>query len=189
MISTRSKWYSQSFLFVASGRIEHLNYEENEYRTWPVYSDCESVWVRSTSFDTQYYYDTVRVGETEYSGSIQIYTVMPSNFTVIFHSDGSTRSNGNGFELEWDCLQWGEWGEWADDGTCREVMTLVPEYNGTDTGWYKYRETNDTCSKFINFYLAILKLCRSNACTVIRPSKSDDLIQTSFLNKKMRSKR
>ena len=113
-----------------------------------MYSDCEYVRVRSTSFHT--YFDIVTIGETKYSGSPRIDTVMPSNFTVRFQSDGW--NNGNGFELEWDCLQWGEW---VNIDNCAEVMTLKPEYTGTDTRWYKYRESNDTCSKFNLFYLFV----------------------------------
>ena len=96
--------------------------------------------MRSTKFETEVEWDYVTIEEIKYSGTIEIDTILPTNFTVEFHSDSGM--TGEGFMLDWNCTQWGEW-ERSD--TCGYVMR--PLHNGTmTTGKLKYKY-NETCSK------------------------------------------
>ena len=124
-----------------------LDYGNYEDRSWPVYSDCKFVRIRSKKFETEKEYDFVTIGNIHYSGKDQIDIIHSSNFTVNFHSDKDNTEKG--FVLKWNCLtQWEEWMD-AADGTCREAMRLQPEYNGPDIKYRtKYRKTNKTCGKF-----------------------------------------
>ena len=126
-----------------SGEINLLDYDRNEDKLWPVHSDCESVRMRSTKFETEEYYDFAIIGTNLYSGTIQIDTILPTNFTVEFYSDAW--GTGGGFMLYWSCTQWGEW-ERLYNGNCGYVMR--PLHNGTMTdGILKYK-TSETCSKY-----------------------------------------
>ena len=98
--------------------------------------------MRSTKFKTDDYYDFAIIGENMYSGTTQIDTILPTNFTVTFHSDD--RVTDEGFMLYWSCTQWGEW-ERFDNGNCGYVIR--PLHNGTmSSGLLKYKY-NETCSK------------------------------------------
>ena len=85
--------------------------------------------------------DVVTIGETEYTGED---TILSTNFTVAFQSDGfNTYEFNTGFLLYWSCTQWGEWTPL--DGTCSHVMR--PLHNGTmTTGLLKYKRS-ESCSK------------------------------------------
>ena len=129
-------------MFIVSGQIELLDYDNYEYKIWPVYSDCKSVRMRSTKFQTEEDYDYVTIGENEYSGTIEIDTILPTNFTVEFDSD--EWGTGEGFLLYWSCTQWGEWTR-LDNGNCGYVRR--PLHNGTrTTGMLKYKVI-ESCSK------------------------------------------
>ena len=82
---------------------------------------------------------------TEYKGTFLIDTILFSNFTVTFQSDGSnTYGLNKGFLLSWSCTQWGEWAG-LDSGNCGYVRR--PLHNGTMTdGLLKYK-SSDMCSK------------------------------------------
>ena len=127
-----------------SGTIELLKYENFEDRTWPVYSNCKFVRIRSIMFETENKYDNVTIGNSLYNGKKQIDIIQSSNFTVAFRSD--ERYTDKGFILTWNCLtQWEEW-EATKDGTCREFQRLKPDYKGSDVKHQtKYRKTNETC--------------------------------------------
>ena len=128
--------------FIVSGEIALLDYDNNEDKSWVVYSNCESVRMRSTKFETEELFDPVTIGENIYSGTIEIDTILPTNFTVEFYSD--EWGTGEGFLLYWSCTQWGEWTP-AYNGNCEHVMR--PLHNGTMTnGPMKYKR-NKTCSK------------------------------------------
>ena len=79
-----------------------MDYEVNDVRTWPVHSDCESVRMISTFFETEQWYDYVEMGDIKYNGTIEIDTVLPTNFTVTFYSD--EMETAKGFVLQWDCI-------------------------------------------------------------------------------------
>ena len=143
-------------LFKASGDIKLLDYDNNEDKSWMVYSDCESVRMRSNMFELEeadawsWEFDSVTIGDTEYKGSLQIDKILSTNFTVTFQSDGFNMYGLNkGFWLYWSCTQWGEWVR-SNDGTCRHVMKILPNWtspNGIMTrGLLKYK-LNETCSK------------------------------------------
>ena len=94
--------------------------------------------------------DVVSIGGTEYKGTLQIDTILSTNFSVAFQSDGFNMDGfTKGFLLHWSCTEWGEW-ERSDDGTCRHVMKILPNWtspNGIMTrGFLKYK-LNETCSK------------------------------------------
>ena len=59
--------------------------------------------MRSTKFETEVDYDYVTIGETKYSGTIEIDTILPSNFTVEFHSNSV--GTVEGFMLNWNCIE------------------------------------------------------------------------------------
>ena len=130
-----------------SGKIELLDYENYEKRSWPVQSNCEHVRIRSKMFQTEKNYDFLTIGDIKYSGSEQIDIIHSSNFSVTFDSDkGETEK---GFILNWNCLT--HWEEWiaTNDGTCREAMKLEPEYNGPDLKHRtKYRKSTKSCSEY-----------------------------------------
>ena len=95
-------------------------------------------------FETEESVDVVTIGKTEYSGTLQIDTILSTNFTVAFQSDWYTDGFNKGFSLYWSCTQWGEWKR-LDNGNCGYVMR--PLYNGTmTTGFLKYK-LSETCSK------------------------------------------
>ena len=103
----------------------------------------------STIFETENWYDFVTIGDTEYSGAKTIDIILPTNFTVAFHSNFATTKKG--FVLNWNCLS--HWEEWAflDDGTCREAIGSQPPYNGPDRKYQtKYRQSNETCKQFLS---------------------------------------
>ena len=56
----------------------------------------------STIFETEKDYDFVTIDNTKYSGSTEIDTILSTNFTVVFQSDGSVTKNG--FVLNWNCV-------------------------------------------------------------------------------------
>ena len=153
-------------LFKVSDEIELLDYETNNDKSWPVYTDCESVHMRSTmfktpfgmswnSFKSQLEFITIDTTDnsdtTKYSGTRQIDIILSTNFTVSYHSildrGDYIHYNGNTekvFLLQWSCTEWGEWTP-TNDGTCRHVIR--PLHNGTRTkGALKYKR-NETCSK------------------------------------------
>ena len=86
--------------------------------------------------------DFVKIGETKYTGTLQMDTILSTNFTVDFESDWMNTYKG--FSLYWSCTEWGEW-ERLYNGNCDYVMR--PLHNGTMTnGLLKYKR-NETCSK------------------------------------------
>ena len=86
--------------------------------------------------------DFVTIGETKYTGTLQMDTILSTNFTVDFESDGMNTYKG--FSLYWSCTEWGEW-ERFYNGNCGYVRR--PLHNGTmTTGVLKYKR-NETCSK------------------------------------------
>ena len=88
----------------------------------------------------------VEIGNTKYSGKLEIDAIVSSNFTVAFQSYENAKKQRS--VLTWSCLKLGDW---SPTGTCSEVKSLQPEYIGEDSAYRpKYRKTNDTCSKFIN---------------------------------------
>ena len=124
-----------------------------------VNSDCKSVRMRSSIFELEEEAggffsffsmsagDFVTIGETEYSGKLQIDTILSPNFTVAFQSDGSENYSvgfNKGFVLHWSCTQWGEWTR-LKNGNCGYERR--PLHNGTKTtGPLKYK-FSETCSK------------------------------------------
>lgn len=103
----------------------------------------------STNFDTEGTFDYVAINDIKYSGTIEIDTIISTNFTVIFSSDSTATAKG--FILNWHCLtQWEEWTP-LGDGTCRETEGLLPPYHGPDLKYRnKYRQRNETCRKFFS---------------------------------------
>ena len=94
----------------------------------------------------------VTIGSTKYEGTVQIDTILSTNFTVAFQSGlipvsasgDSTYVSKKGILLYWSCTQWGEW-EPLDNGNCGLVKR--PSDNGTmTTGLLKYK-VSETCSK------------------------------------------
>ena len=94
----------------------------------------------------------VTIGSTKYEGTVQIDTILSTNFTVAFQSGydpgfeswDSTDVFKKGILLYWSCTQWGEW-EPLDNGNCGYVRR--PLHNGTmTTGLMKYK-VSETCSK------------------------------------------
>ena len=143
---------SSNYTFSVSGEIKLLNYEQNEERNWPVYADCKSVRMRSTTFETEESLDFVTIGKNIYSGGLKIDTILTNNFTVEFFSDDSNTAEG--FVLNWNCLS--QWVEWTalNDGTCREAMGAYPFYNGSNIKYRtKYRKSNQTCCKLNKYIL------------------------------------
>jgi len=133
------------------GAIKLRDYKNNENRTWPVDSDCESVRIRSTMMKTENKKDYVKVGETQYSGTVRIDAILSSNFTVTFISNKLRTDKG--FNLNWNCLKWTEWTP-IGRGTCLERTKPQPEYHGKDVKKHtKYRDLNGTCGKlfFLHF--------------------------------------
>lgn len=130
------------FIFLVSGSIELLDYEMPDIKSWPVYSDCKSVRMRSSLFqisDDEY----VKIGKTQYTDRTKIDTILSSNFTVAFQLSKSTKKKVP--VLNWTCLKLGDW---TPTGTCTEVNSLQPEYNGPNIKYRtQYRKTNETCSK------------------------------------------
>lgn len=80
-----------------------LNYENNEDKIWPVFSNCDSVQIKSAMFKTEEDGNFVTIGDIEYSGTAQIDRIVSTNFTVKFHSDSMGTSIG--FMLHWHCVQ------------------------------------------------------------------------------------
>jgi len=69
---------------------------------WPIESDCSSIRIWSTLFDTEQTYDYVTIQGEKYSGTAAISVTVPAgNFIVYFHSDGSATKTG--FALSWTC--------------------------------------------------------------------------------------
>ena len=96
--------------FIVSGKIELLDYDNNEDKSWMVYSDCESIQMRSTIFETQekldfvtFNYENDHFDTTTFSGTTQIDIILPTNFTVKFHS--SRWYTYKGFILHWNCIE------------------------------------------------------------------------------------
>ena len=69
-------------LFKAFGIIELLDYDNNEDKIWPVFSNCKSVHIKSAMFKTEEGWDFVTIGDIEYSGTAQIDRIVSTNFTV-----------------------------------------------------------------------------------------------------------
>ena len=149
-------WISNIIFFtcLVSGEIKLLDYAVNEKKNWPVDSDCESVRMISTFFETEKGYDYVELGNIKYNGTIKIDTILPTNFSVYFFSDNIFPARG--FILNWSCLnQWKEWTS-LDDGSCREAIGTQPPFNGADREyWTKYRKAKKPCSK-LSFFLWII---------------------------------
>ena len=80
-----------------------FDYENNEDKIWPVYSDCESVRMISTKFETEYDWDYVTIDDSEYTGTGRLDIILPTNFTVEFYSDDS--GTDEGFTLHWNCTE------------------------------------------------------------------------------------
>ena len=127
-----------------------LDYGKNEQKSWVVYTDCESVRLRSSMFELEEaepwsWGDSVTIDETRYKGTLQIDTILSSNFSVAYQLDGfNTDVIDKGFLLDWSCTQWGEWTQ-LDNGNCGLVKR--PLDNGTmTTGRLKYK-VSETCSK------------------------------------------
>ena len=137
-------------LLIVSGVIKLKNYEDNEDKSWPVHSDCQSVRIRSKMFETEKKYDYVTVAEIQYSGKKRVDMIINSNhFVVAFRSDDSTTDTG--FVFNWNCLNWGEWTS-VGSGSCKKERWPQPEYNGADKDQYiQYENMEETCSKFIYF--------------------------------------
>ena len=115
-----------------------------ENKNWRVFSNCKSVRMRSSKFDTERYNQKVIIGKIEYSGTPNIDIILPTNFTVKFITPSWVKDVGEGFMLYWSCTQWGEW-ERLDNGNCGFVKR--PLHNGTRTrGILKYKY-DETCSK------------------------------------------
>ena len=68
---------------------------------WRINASCDSVYIWSTLFETEEYYDKVMINQKLYSGEVSINEILPSNFEVYFTSDESVTYNG--FVLEWNC--------------------------------------------------------------------------------------
>lgn len=139
------------FCLIVSGNIQLFDYGNFEERTWPVYSNCQSVRIRSTMMKTEKKFDFITIEGTKYSGNKEIDVILASNFTVSFNSNQDTTEKG--FVLNWNCLT--DWEGWnpTHDGTCREAMMLKPEYLGPNLEHRtKYRKRNITCCKFILVY-------------------------------------
>ena len=142
MSDDQSIFCFQLFVLIVSGSIDLRDNGDKETQVWPVHSDCELVRMRSTVFkisDEEY----VKIDATQYTGRTEIDAVLSSNFTVAFHSNKIRPKKWA--VLNWTCLKLGEW---KPTGTCTEVNSLRPEYNGPDIKYRtKYRKTNETCSK------------------------------------------
>ena len=70
---------------------------------WRINTSCESVYIWSTLFETEDYYDKVLINQKMYSGEASINEILPSSFEVYFTSDESVTDNG--FVLEWNCYR------------------------------------------------------------------------------------
>ena len=68
---------------------------------WRINTSCDSVYIWSTLFETEEYYDKVMINQKLYSGEVSINEILPSNFEVYFTSDESVTDKG--FVLEWNC--------------------------------------------------------------------------------------
>ena len=87
---------------VKSGEIRHENYGINENLEWPISTDCASVTITSSAFDTEATYDYVTIEDVQYSGTNPISVTVPSGNTVVrFHSDATATKSG--FVLAWSC--------------------------------------------------------------------------------------
>ena len=95
--------------------------------------------------ETEKDYDYVTIGETKYSGTVEIDAILSSNFTVTFFSD--KRRTEKGFNLNWGCVKWNEWTP-VGRGTCLEMTEPQPEYHGQDVKKHKkFRDIDEICGK------------------------------------------
>ena len=116
-----------------------LDDEDNKKENWVVYSDCESVWMKSPKFEGNF---VVIIGDISYRGEDEINTILPTNFTVAFLSWG--RASDRSFVLHWSCTEFGEWTP-AIDGTCRHVQK--PLHQGTSANEFWKYKLFETCGK------------------------------------------
>ena len=96
-----------------SGTIMHyfgtFNYENNQDKTWDVYSGCEDgIVIRTEIFQTEDRYDYVTItdgnGETtQYSGLLLPFdiVILTNHFYIYFYSDESVTQYG--FQFIWQC--------------------------------------------------------------------------------------
>ena len=86
----------------SSGVIRHENYANNEELEWTISSNCHSVSIWSSSFDTERNFDFVTINHQQYSGTGGFTVTVPvGNVRVQFRSDGSVTKTG--FVLLWSC--------------------------------------------------------------------------------------
>ena len=91
-------------MHIIEGAISHTDYLNNNEMNWTVNSNCESITIWSTLFQTESYFDTVTINHKQYSGRQTVYDVIGTpNFTVNFVSDESVTDDG--FILQWKCLE------------------------------------------------------------------------------------
>ena len=116
------------FFIEGSGHISHLNYANNELLEWRVNTDCETVYITSSLFQTENNYnDRLTIDGLEYYGIKKINQIVPKDFIIHFSSDGV--GTDDGFILSWICadfdLYWSDWKLFWSDGSCNEERRLI----------------------------------------------------------------
>lgn len=79
----------------------HLNYTNNEHLIWPIYADCEKIYIYSAFFDVEEGYDFVIIDGIINTGNDSISGVVIGQTTVKFSSDSIVTAEG--FILNWEC--------------------------------------------------------------------------------------
>ena len=97
----------------SSGSISLAGYEDNQDNTWQINSDCETLLLESTKFNTELKWDYLHLVEEgsslrNISGDENfVQTTNTGTLTLKFRSDGESQfdDNTDGFEINWQCAE------------------------------------------------------------------------------------